>query len=44
VGAGGATLTYAAVEGASFGLGSGDGSVRPAPHAGTSGGLTTETP
>jgi hypothetical protein len=44
VGAGGATLTYAAVEGASFDLGSGDGSVRPAPHAGTSGGVTAETP
>jgi hypothetical protein len=44
VGAGAATLTYSAVEGASFELGSGGGSVRPAPHAGTSGGLKTERP
>jgi hypothetical protein len=34
LGAGGATLTYAAADGGSIDLGSGDAQTRPAPHAG----------
>jgi hypothetical protein len=34
LGAGGATFTYAAADSGSIDLGSGDASVRPAPHAG----------
>jgi hypothetical protein len=42
IGAGGATLTYAAVDGASFDLTSGDGpAAKRAPHAGT-GGVTAK--
>ena len=43
LGAGGATLTYAAADGASFDLTSGDGPVsKQAPHAGTGGGVTAK--
>ena len=44
LGASGATLTYAAADSGSIDLTSGDGGVRPAPHAGTSGGVTGPTP
>ena len=44
LGASGATLTYAAADSGSIDLTSGDGAVRPAPHAGTSGGVTGQTP
>ena len=45
IGAGGATLTYAAVDGASLDLTSGDGpAAKRAPHAGTGGATAKHAP